>query len=126
MKDTEIEDLTCACLFFFNAGDLKQKVSSIDAGKAPSIISQVETLYQTYLVPTSPSYLELDHSEVAKMAAVLSDGASSATEKCEELKRLNVFGRLKGHIYHELLMKVYYPRFLQSYEVRTEFDPLPI
>ena len=48
---------------------------------------------------------------------MLSASERSAIEKCEELKRMNVFGRLKGHIYHELLMKVYYPRFLHSYEV---------
>lgn len=50
--------------------------------------------------------------------AVLADKSRAALEKCEELKRMNVFGRLKGYIYHELLMKVYYPRFIQSYPVR--------
>ncbi len=38
-------------------------------------------------------------------------------EKCEKLRRLNVFGRLRGYIYNELLAKIYYPRFLQSYQV---------
>ena len=52
----------------FIADDLKQKVGGIDAGKAQDAVAQVENLYQTYLVPSSHSYLELDQSEVAKIA----------------------------------------------------------
>ena len=31
---------------------------------------------------------------------------------------MNVFGRLRGYIYTELLLKIYYPRFLRSTQVR--------
>jgi len=44
----------------------------------------------------------------------------SASSKCKELKKRNVFGRLRGYIYHELLVKIYYPRFLHSNQVGKE------
>ncbi len=44
-------------------------MSGSDVGNAQDAIAQVENLYQTYLVPSSHTYLELDHSEVAKIAA---------------------------------------------------------
>ena len=48
--------------------ELKQKVSGLDVSKAQDVIGQVENLYRTYLLPTSHTYLELDQSEVAKIA----------------------------------------------------------
>lgn len=49
-------------------------------------------------------------------AAVLSS-EGSASSKCGLLRKLNVFGRLRGFIYTELLMKIYYPHFLLSSKV---------
>ncbi len=50
------------------AGDLKQKVSIFEVEEAQAIIGQVKDLYDTYLLPSSPSYLSLDRVEVEKIA----------------------------------------------------------
>ena len=50
-------------------GELKQKVSGLIGEKeATGILEQVELLHDRYLVPTSRGYLQLDHTEVLKIA----------------------------------------------------------
>ena len=49
---------------------------------------------------------------------VLEDDRKTAAEKCELLKSQNVFGRLRGFIYHELFTKIYCPQFHNSPQVR--------
>lgn len=50
---------------------------------------------------------------------VLEDGSKTAAEKCKELKAMNVFGRMRGHIYHELFTKIYCPQFHNSPQVNS-------
>ncbi len=52
----------------FTADDLKLHVSSSTEANASTVLSQVETLYRNYLIPSSPSYLAVESSIVAKLA----------------------------------------------------------
>ena len=51
------------------------------------------------------------------LPSVLEDDGKTAAEKCEQFKSLNVFGRLRGFIYHELFTKIYCPQFHNSPQV---------
>ena len=50
---------------------------------------------------------------------VLEDDGKTVAEKCEQFKSLNIFGRLRGFIYHELFTKIYCPQFHNSPQVRV-------
>ncbi len=38
-------------------------------------------------------------------------------EKCVQLKEKGVFAYIRGHIYNELLVKIFYPQFCHDYKV---------
>lgn len=52
--------------------------------------------------------------------AVLTDVSATALEKCLQLRAMNIFGRIRGYIYHELLSKIYCPAFTRDLKVSDQ------
>ncbi len=50
---------------------------------------------------------------------VLENTKTTPMEKCTQLKEIGVCGSIRGHIYHELLIKMFYPLFCHDCKVGT-------
>ena len=94
----------------------------LDSGQVDAIASG-EGKRRKYFVTLISISLSLSPSLLSpslppSLLPVLEDSSKSSVEKCEHLKSINVFGRLRGYIYHELFTKVYCPQFHNSPQVK--------
>ncbi|XP_064382621.1 sorting nexin-14-like [Halichondria panicea] len=99
---------------YLTLDDLKLRVNNCTEGTACNVLSQVETLYRNYLHPSSHTYLPVDN--VLTLTTVLEDSEATPMEKCVQLKEKGVFAYIRGHIYNELLVKIFYPQFCHDYK----------